>query len=189
MATGFMVRGSPTQPKWVFVIRVIILVLTVIVMGLTAWAIYLYTNPYSIYSSSSSYTGSGTGSSSCYYFGTYICRRSLDVRATIEARAYTYYYTVVSAPALMMFALVFTLILHAVVMGLDRSNRGSVFRLPVFIAYIFDAIFLLSGWAYMASHAAAFVAVVAVYERYGTSYFTMLAASTASAAGLGAILW
>lgn len=189
MATGFMVRGTPTQPNWVNVIRIVILVLSVVVMGLNAWVIYLTTNPYSIYSSSSSSSSGYTGSSSCYYYGYYICKRGLEDRALESRATYYYYYTTVSAPALMMFAAVSTLIIHASVMACDRSIRGKVFRLGVFIAYIINSIFLLSGWAYMASAAAPYVAMVSMYSSYSTGYFVMLAAAAATVAGVGAVLW
>lgn len=93
MAAGLLTKGPPVEPKWVFIVRIAIIGLSVLVLALSAWSIHVHVNPYNISTSSTS--------SSCR---SYYCRRSMEPR-TLEARQYGLYYTsATSAPSMMIFS-------------------------------------------------------------------------------------
>ncbi|KAL8376876.1 hypothetical protein RB595_007824 [Gaeumannomyces hyphopodioides] len=183
MAAGLLTKGPPVEAKWVFFIRIAVLALSVLVLALTAWSMHVHVTPLDKIVGSSS---SSTTSSSCR---SYYCRRSL------EPRQYSYYYTAsaTSAPSMMLFSSIWTLLTFATTLYIEKSMPLSFFRICVFIAYILSAIFMLSGWAYMASAAAAYAPLADLYRQARVTsldnYLTQLVASTAASAGLGAVLW
>ncbi|KAL8307476.1 hypothetical protein RB593_006052 [Gaeumannomyces tritici] len=182
MAAGLLTKGPPVEAKWVFFVRIAVIALSVLVLALTAWSMHVHVTPLDKIVG----TSSSTTSSSCK---SYYCRRSL------EPRQYSYYYTAsaTSAPGMMLFSSIWTLLTFAVTLGVERSAPQSFFRICVFIAYILSAIFMLSGWAYMASAAAAYAPLADLYRQSRITsldnYLTQLVASTAASAGLGAVLW
>lgn len=185
MAAGLLTKGPPVEAKWVFFIRIAVIAMSVLVLALTAWSMHVHVTPLDqIVGSSSSSTTSTTSS----YCKTYGCRRSL------EPRQYSYYYTsATSAPSMMIFSSIFALLTFAATLAVEKSAPQSFFRICVFIAYILSAIFMLSGWAYMASAAAAYAPLADLYRQARVTafdnYLTQLVASTAASAGLGAVLW
>ncbi|KLU85123.1 hypothetical protein MAPG_04154 [Magnaporthiopsis poae ATCC 64411] len=182
MAAGLLTKGPPVEPKWVFIIRIVIIFLSLLVLALGAWSMHVHVTPYDkIVGASSTTTG---------------CRSSL-CRRSLEARQYGYslYYTsVTAAPSMMIFSAIWSLLTFGVTLGVEKAAPQAFFRICVFIAYILAAIFMLSGWAYMASAAAAYAPLADLYRQARVtgpvdSYLTQLVASTAACAGIGAVLW
>ncbi|KAM0810526.1 hypothetical protein AB5N19_10875 [Seiridium cardinale] len=135
---GLMAVGPPQTPAWLLIIKGVILLLSVIVLALSAYALSLYNNYY-------------------YYSG--------------------------GAAGYLIFLVIKTWIIYGASIAIELKAPRYYYRLAFLIAYILSCIFWLSGWAWAASWASAFLA----YSIYG--YDNKLGGAMAGCAAIGAIIW
>jgi len=194
--SGLTSTGAPDQGLRSTIIRSVIIFLSVVMLALSGYALSIYSTPISDVEDELAGLGSSSSSTSqeCRLYPS-LCARKLRVRQDYTGAADSLISALASGwssapPAFLIFVAIWTAFTFGGVLIFEKAlDPRYLYRIGVIIAYIVTAIFLLSGWAYMASAAGSLLGYSVPYYNYKPTFFKKMGGAEAGAAAAGAIAW